>query len=60
METETEKGMTLVETEIESRLVSAKPTGSDKLTKLSAEKCSRHLGCESMPRLVLATAKKEH
>ena len=34
METETEKGMTLMETQTESRPVSARPTGSNELSKL--------------------------
>src|SRR5215472_9626916 len=34
MKTETEKGMTLVETQTESRLVSARPTASNELSKL--------------------------
>src|SRR4030095_5167314 len=34
MKTETEKGMTLLEPETESRRVSARPTGSDELSKL--------------------------
>src|SRR6266496_150645 len=34
MQTDTKKGMTLVETQTESRVVSAKPTGSKELSKL--------------------------
>src|SRR6266478_6306190 len=34
MQTDTKKGMTLVETQTESRVVSAKPTGSNELSKL--------------------------